>query len=100
MMNNPALAAELGFTEEQVKKLKTALGDLSKKEIDLRAELDKGGIDQAKLMSETTLDEKAILAAVEKAGAIRTRSGQAEDPAVAADSQEPDARADGEDQER
>lgn len=67
---NAKLAEEIGLTKEQVTSLRTTLDEMKKKEIDLRAEQEKGGIDQAKLMSETTLDEKAIMAAVEKSGKI------------------------------
>ena len=72
LIMNPKLAQDIGLTQEQITTLRTALEDMKKKEIDLRAELEKGGIDQAKLMSETNIDEKAIMAAVEKAGKIST----------------------------
>ena len=70
LIMNPKLAEELGLTKEQIASLRTTLDEMKKKEIDLRGELEKAGIDQAKLMSETTPDEKAIMTAVEKSGKI------------------------------
>lgn len=72
LIMNAKLAEEIGLTKEQISSLRTTLDGMKKKEIDLRGELEKAGIDQARLMSETTPDEKAIMAAVEKSGMIST----------------------------
>jgi Spy/CpxP family protein refolding chaperone len=72
MLGNPKIVKELGLSEAQVKTLRDAEFETQKRFADLRAELEKAGLDQAKLMTETSVDEKALMATVEKTGALRT----------------------------
>jgi Spy/CpxP family protein refolding chaperone len=72
MLRSPELAAKLGLAEEQVRKLKDGVYALKLQEIDLRAELEKSGMEQAKLMTADNVDTDALMAVVEKTGQIRT----------------------------
>jgi len=72
ILNSPAMARELGLTDEQIEPLKSGLFELRGKEIELKAQMEKAGLEQARLMTEKDVDEAAVMAAVEKAGAIRT----------------------------
>ena len=72
LVNNPKLTAEIGLTEAQLTTLKTALEDLRREEKELRAQQESGGLEQAKLLSQDTVDEAAVMAAVERAGKART----------------------------
>lgn len=71
-VNNPEIAEEIGLTEEQVKTLREGMEDLKNKAKDLRAEMKKAAMEQAKLMTESAVDEEAVMEAVEKTGQIRT----------------------------
>ena len=71
--NNFKLGAEIGLSEEQIKTLKNSAADMRKQQDELQKQLKDCGLDQARMMTaEGTVDENAILAAVEKAGKIRT----------------------------
>ena len=72
MAENPELREKLGITDEQIQALRNKSFEFRKKQVDLRAELEKAGMDQARLMMEDDPDEDAIMAAVEKAGATKT----------------------------
>jgi Spy/CpxP family protein refolding chaperone len=72
LVENPKQAAELGISEEQLTALKDGMYELRKRQVDLNAELEKAALEQARLMTETTIDEVALMAAVEKTGSIRT----------------------------
>ena len=66
------LAAEIGLTEDQIGSMKNSMYDLKKQEIKLNADLRLASLEQARLITESTLDEKAVMAAVERTGEIRT----------------------------
>jgi Spy/CpxP family protein refolding chaperone len=66
------LAKKIGLSEEQQSKLRDGMFDIKTREADLRADLEKASLAQAKLMTEKTVDEKVLMAAVEKTGAVRT----------------------------
>ena len=72
IVSNPKLAQELGLTDDQVAKVKKALYEFKQKQIELKAQLELAGLEQARLMTEKDLDEKALMAAVEKTGAVHT----------------------------
>lgn len=72
LSENQKLREETGITEEQITKIRDSLDELKKKLIDLRGEMEKASIDQAKLISAKELDEAAVMKAIEKIGALRT----------------------------
>ncbi len=73
LLTNPKVAETLGLSGEQVKSLQEKM-DGVRKEIDaLRADLEKASMEQARLLTTQTVDEAAVMAAVEKAGEIRTK---------------------------
>jgi Spy/CpxP family protein refolding chaperone len=72
LATRPEVAKQLGLTEEQVRTLRDGLYDSRMKGIDLRAALEKSAMEQAKLLMEPQVDEKALMALIEKSGSIRT----------------------------
>lgn len=72
IVTSDAFAEKLGLTEKQVKELKDGFLDLRKKEIQLKADLEIAGEEQARLMTDEEADEGDIIKAVEKAGKIKT----------------------------
>jgi len=72
LLRNPETAERAGVSREQIEQLKTALAGVREEFPKLRAALEKAGMEQAGLMTAERLDEAALMAAVEKAGAIRT----------------------------
>jgi len=59
--------------DEQTTKIKDKLYKLKQEEVKVNAEIDLASMDQAKLMTTDTSTEAAIMAAVEKAGSLRTK---------------------------
>jgi Spy/CpxP family protein refolding chaperone len=72
LLESSRFAKELALTEAQIKTFRDAEFDLQKRHAELRAEIEKASLDQAKLLTESAVDEKAVMAAVEKTGALRT----------------------------
>jgi len=72
VLENEALAAEIGLSEEQRTLLRDELYKLRVKMVDLRAELEKAGMEQARLLTQPEVDEKALMAVVDKTGGLRT----------------------------
>ena len=72
IINNPKLVEELGITEEQIENIKEEIFNLKKQEITLRADLEHLALEQAKLMTDNDVNEKALLSVVRKMGDIRT----------------------------
>jgi Spy/CpxP family protein refolding chaperone len=72
ILANPKVVGELGLSEEQVNQLKTASQALQQKQTQLRHEMQQAALEQAKIMTAATLDEEALLKAVETTGAVRT----------------------------
>lgn len=72
LLDNPRVMNALALTEQQKAQIKEK-GLLLQKEVQrIRAELDKAGMEQAKLVSNDSTDMKTLMAAVEKTGKIRT----------------------------
>ena len=78
LSNNQKLMEETGITEEQITKIKDSLDEIKKKLIDLRGEMEKAGMDQAKLISAREMDEGAIMKAIEKLGGLKTETAKLE----------------------
>lgn len=72
LLMNPEVAQELGLTKEQISALQESIDEISKKTIDLKAELEKAGLGQARLMASGNLDKEAIMSMIDKTSAIRT----------------------------
>jgi Spy/CpxP family protein refolding chaperone len=72
LAEGPELAEKLGLSEDQRQKLRNSLFEMKNRQVELRAEMEKASLAQAKLLTEKTVDETAVMAAVEKTGAIHT----------------------------
>ena len=70
---NPRVAEKLGLSAEQATRLAGEMDTLRAEHDTLRAQLEASALDQVKLMSGPAVDEGAVMAAVEKSGAIRTQ---------------------------
>ena len=77
IVNNPQAASEFGLSEEQIQTLKASMEDMRKQNEVLQKQLKDSGLEQAKLMTESSVDEQALFAAVEKAGKVRTDMAKA-----------------------
>ena len=65
MVRNPKMVEKLGFTEEQVAKLK-AIGDSREALKELQAKVRQGSERQAELLKAEKIDEAAVMAAVDE----------------------------------
>lgn len=72
IVQSQELAEELGLSEEQIGEFKAMLFDFKEQEIELRAELEKAGIRQARILMAEKVDEKALMEAIEHTGEVRT----------------------------
>lgn len=70
---NPKAAEDLGLTPEQVKTLKEQSEPLRTEMESLRKELEQASMEQAKLLTGDSVEEDALMAAVEKTGAARLK---------------------------
>ncbi len=73
LLENSKLAKEAGVTEEQIAAVKTKLDVLRKEQIDLRAELEKAGMEQARLIADKSVEETALMAAVDKTSEVNAK---------------------------
>lgn len=72
IVSDPEIAEEIGLTEEKVNTLKDAMYNIELKRIRLNAEKEVAALEQARLMTESEIDEDAVMAAIEKTGGITT----------------------------
>ena len=72
LFRNPAVAADAGVTEEQLSQLRAHFSGVKKRQKSLTEELKAAAMLQAKLITDSTVDEEALLRAVEETGRIRT----------------------------
>jgi Spy/CpxP family protein refolding chaperone len=70
---HPKAAEELGLTPEQVKTLKEQSEPLRTEMETLRKELEQASMEQAKLLTGNSVEEEALMAAVEKTAAVRLK---------------------------
>ncbi len=77
-VSNPKTAQRLGLTSNQVAALSEKLDAIQKQKVQVRAELEIAGMEQAKLLAAEKVDEAAIMAAVEKTGSAHTRLAKLE----------------------
>jgi Spy/CpxP family protein refolding chaperone len=73
LLKAPKVAEELGLSQEQVKSLQEKLDALRKEVATLRIDLENASLEQARLLTGQTVDEAAVMGAVEKAGEISTK---------------------------
>ncbi|MBL7114247.1 MAG: hypothetical protein ISS35_00655 [Kiritimatiellae bacterium] len=71
-VTNKEVAKKLDLSEEQVNHLKAKSIELRKASIQLNAKRELAGLEQVELLSADTIDEEALMAAVEKTGRIQT----------------------------
>lgn len=71
-LQNPEIAEAIGLTEEQQDAIAEQMMDLQEKHIDLKAELEKSALQQARLMMDESVDQAVLMEAVEETGRIRT----------------------------
>jgi len=72
LITNPRIAEQIGLSEEQCEKIKEETFTLKREQIKIKADLDLAGLDQAQLMTQKEIDEKAIMKAVERVGELNT----------------------------
>lgn len=77
-VSNPKTAQRLGLTSNQVAALSEKLDAIQKQKVQVRAELEIAGMEQAKLLAAEKVDEAAIMTAVEKTGSAHTRLAKLE----------------------
>lgn len=73
LLATPMVAEKLGLSEEQVKTIKGKMEGFRTELETLRLDLEQASIEQARLLITQSVDEAAVMAAVEKAGEIRTK---------------------------
>jgi Spy/CpxP family protein refolding chaperone len=66
-------ARELGLTDEQIKQIQEAASGSTQQIRDLNALIEKAALRQAELLKADTLDEAAVLKAVQETGELRTQ---------------------------
>jgi Spy/CpxP family protein refolding chaperone len=71
ILNSPEVAERLGLTQEQISTIKASLDELSAEQKKLTSELEASGVEQAKLLTADSVDETALMAAVDKSSKIR-----------------------------
>lgn len=72
MLRNPEIREKLGLSEEDVEDIQKELYALKMKLIDLKAKMEKVGLEQAKAMTQKDVDEDKLMDLVEDAGKLRT----------------------------
>jgi len=72
LVANREVAEHMGLTDGQITRLRDESHELRLRQIDLRAELEKAALKQARVMTEEAVDEEALMRAVEDSGSIRT----------------------------
>ena len=72
IITSPHLAKELELNEDQVARLQAAMKDIRHELVDLKADLEQAAMEQGRLLMAETVDEQAILDAVQRTGEIRT----------------------------
>lgn len=72
MLDNPEMREKLGISEEKAGQIKDQLHEMKTRSIELRAEMEKLGLEQAKAISAKELDRDRVMELVEKLGGVRT----------------------------
>lgn len=77
-VQNPEVAETLGLSDEQKARIADMIADLRKQRVRLQADLEIAAIEQVRLLAAPEVNEAAVLAGVEKTGAIRTELAKLE----------------------
>jgi len=72
ILGDEELAKKSGLSDEQITTIKSELNALKERSIELRAQLELAGMEQAEIIASDEVDEAALMAAVEKTGKINT----------------------------
>ena len=72
MLRVPQVVEAIGLDESEAAALKEGMFALREEQIEVRARLEKAGLEQARLLTEQDIDEDALMAAVEAAGEANT----------------------------
>jgi hypothetical protein len=72
MLSNPDIQEKLGLSAEQVEEIKEELHDMKLELIELKAKMDKIGLEQAKEMTSEEPNKKTVIKLARKAGGLRT----------------------------
>lgn len=72
ILADPDLAKRVGLSGEQLETIKQKLDALRQRSVELKAQLELAGMEQAQIMTAADVDEAALMAAVEKTGRIHT----------------------------
>jgi Spy/CpxP family protein refolding chaperone len=72
LLSKSELTSQIGLTDEQIAALKKTVEEMRKRHQEQRVEKEKAGLEQARLLLETNVNEEAVMAAVEKAGKAET----------------------------
>ena len=72
MLNDPEQAKEFGLTPEQTAALRAGFEEIGRQRAELQKAMEEAGLEQARQMTAESLDEDAIMKAVEEAGRLRT----------------------------
>ena len=72
ILSNPKIVEEIGLTEDQMTRIRTAVQDQQQQQTKLRTDMEQAALEQAKILTAANMDEEALLKAVEKTGALRT----------------------------
>jgi Spy/CpxP family protein refolding chaperone len=72
-LRRPEVAAKVGLSESQRDAIETQMVMLEKQNRQLKQKMDKAAMHQAKLMTAETLDEAALMKAVETIGRLHTK---------------------------
>jgi Spy/CpxP family protein refolding chaperone len=72
ILKNPELVERIGLSEEQEKALRDGFCDLGKERVAKEAELKLAAMEQARILTESEINESELMAAVEKTGRVRT----------------------------
>lgn len=72
LLDDPAIVEEAAISHEQIESLRKGLAGSRTRLAELQEEMEAAALDQAALITEETIDEAALMAAIEKTGRIRT----------------------------
>ncbi len=72
LVQSGRFAEELGLSAEQIEQLRAGLHEIQDEMVRLKADLEMAALRQARILTAETMDEAALMAAVEAAGAANT----------------------------
>jgi Spy/CpxP family protein refolding chaperone len=73
ILDDPDVLKDAKVTDDQIRALKTGLEQGKKESLPLRTELEKLGLEQARLLLDSPINEQSLMRVVEKTGEVRTQ---------------------------